>query len=104
MLCYCSPPPPSVNTMPELPTPPRASIGPAALCAATAAAFVALAGCFLMGALMITSPNMMMLAGIEELDAAKGGQDTLLYVLFAAAAACFAVAIASLTLAFRKLP
>lgn len=81
-----------------------ASIGPAALCAATAAAFVALAGCFLMGALAIVSPQIVMLQDFGGPSAAVGGQKTLLYVLFAAASSCFAVAIAALTLAYRKLP
>lgn len=81
------------------------AIWSAALCATTSVAFVALAGCFLAGVLLIVTP--IAFPNWEDPFAPRelgDGQRSLLIALCVAAAACFGIALGALGLAVRKLP
>lgn len=84
--------------------PAMASIAPAALCAATSAVFVALAGAFLMGLLLIEAPGIFVDAPEGASTMRTYPSDVFRYMLYAASGGCFFVAIRALRAAAAKLP
>lgn len=81
-------------------------VWPAAVCAATSAAFVALGGAFLVGVLVIVHPAVFAVPqqGISLGPHDRGGAEFLQMVLYAATTACFVVAGIALVLGLRRLP
>ena len=80
------------------------TIWPTAVFAATSAVFVALAGAFLVGALLILTPELFMPADAILPPESRANAEPVLYAVYGGAVFCFAVALASLALAVKKAP